>query len=205
MPHSTEVAAAVTAGIPAVVLAAQATFRAAMDATARPGTIHTLAASADAPPPLMPAAVALALALFDADTPVWLDATGAAAPAVADWLRFHTGAPLTADRAASAFALIADAGALTSLDGFALGSDDYPDRSTTLIVQVASLAGGLPVVLSGPGIKDTVSFAPVLPPGLFARLAATRPLFPRGLDLILVAGDRIAAVPRTSHLSIGED
>jgi alpha-D-ribose 1-methylphosphonate 5-triphosphate synthase subunit PhnH len=33
---------------------------------------------------------ALALALCDADTPLWHD--GGAA--VADWLRFHTGAPL---------------------------------------------------------------------------------------------------------------
>ena len=190
--------------IPAPVLSAQASFRAVMDATARPGTLHALAGPADAPAPLARGAAALALALFDGDTPVWLDAPLAASPAVTDWLRFKTGAPLTTERARSSFALIADGDALEDLDGFALGSQDYPDRSTTLVLQVRSLTAGAPATLAGPGIKHTATLAATLPAALFRALAATRALFPRGLDLILVAGDTIAAIPRTTRVSLRE-
>ncbi len=187
--------------IPAAVLTAQATFRAALQALSRPGTIQTIAGPVDAPAALMPATAALALALGDSDTPVWLDPTLAASPEVGPWLRFRTGTPLTATRAAATFALVADAAGLGTLDDFALGSDDYPDRSATLIVQVESLTGGPPLVLRGPGVKETAILAAALPHGLAGQIAATRGLFPRGLDFLFVADHAIAAIPRTTRLT----
>ncbi|TXN62799.1 phosphonate C-P lyase system protein PhnH, partial [Methylobacterium sp. WL6] len=71
---------------------AQGTFRTLMDALARPGRIGRLASDLYPPAPLTPELAAVALALTDADTPVWLDAPLAANPAVAAFLRFHTGA-----------------------------------------------------------------------------------------------------------------
>ena len=87
---------------------AQGTFRAIMDALARPGQPRPLAPGLAPPAPLTAELAAVALALTDADTPVWLDATLAAEPEVAAYLRFHTGAPLTDDPARAAFALIRD-------------------------------------------------------------------------------------------------
>src|SRR5260221_8245289 len=91
------------------------------------GRICTLTEPLAAPPPspLGEAAAAIALALCDLDTVLWLDA--ALAPA-ADYLRFHCGSPLAAQPRAAQFALIRDRAAMPPLHPFALGSAEYPDR-----------------------------------------------------------------------------
>ncbi len=191
------------------VLAAQATFRAVLDATARPGTIVTLKEPLEAPAPLAAGAAAVALTLCDHDTHVWLDAPLAATPAVGEWLRFLTSARLTGDPAGAAFAFISnsvgDASALPPFEAFNPGTLEYPDRSTTIVIAVASLAQGAPLVLSGPGIagERTVRVAG-LPADILARLAENRRLFPRGVDLLLVAGSDIMALPRTTRVEAGE-
>jgi alpha-D-ribose 1-methylphosphonate 5-triphosphate synthase subunit PhnH len=186
-------------GNASLVLSAQSTFRKVMDATAQPGSIETIASVAGAPAALAPAAAAIALTLFDHDTPVWLDPPLAASEAVTSWLRFHTGCPIVADPAQCAFALVADAAAVPSFETFAQGTPDFPDRSTTLILQIASLTDGAELTLSGPGIRGTASLAACgLPDDIVARQAANRVLFPRGVDLLLVAGHDVAALPRTT-------
>ena len=47
-----------------------------------------------APPPLMRGSAAVALTLFDQDTPLWLDRRMSECPEVANWLKFHSGAPV---------------------------------------------------------------------------------------------------------------
>jgi alpha-D-ribose 1-methylphosphonate 5-triphosphate synthase subunit PhnH len=176
--------------------ASQAAFRAVMEAFARPGDIRTLDEVA-APAPLAPATAALVQALADYETPIWLDTMFAAAPAVAEWIRFQTGAAVVKDARGAAFALIADPLALPDLDSFAVGTEDYPDCSTTVIVQVA-LFKGLAFTLKGPGIKDRRSLAATpLPVDFAERLRTNRELFPRGVDVVLVAGAQVAALPRS--------
>jgi alpha-D-ribose 1-methylphosphonate 5-triphosphate synthase subunit PhnH len=187
------------------VLAAQSTFRAVMEALARPGSVQPIAASVGTPAPMMHATAAIALTLFDHDTPIWLDHRMAGAPVIAKWLRFHTAAPVTADASACQFALIGDGSALPDLDGFSLGSNEYPDRSTTLILQVESLGEGPGYVLQGPGIDGTALLRATIAPGdLFERLAVNATLFPRGIDVVLVHDDAIVAIPRTTRL-IGKE
>lgn len=179
------------------VHASQDTFRAVMDALARPGTVVPIAAIAAAPP-LHPAAAAVALTLLDYETPVWLDRTLAAAPDLADWFRFHTGAPITPDSDKAAFAFVADSAQAPSLDSFSLGTMDYPDRSTTLVLQVERFFAAECLTLSGPGIAGTQSFAATpLPSDFRAQLLANRELFPRGVDVILATDNAIAALPRS--------
>jgi alpha-D-ribose 1-methylphosphonate 5-triphosphate synthase subunit PhnH len=187
------------------VVTAQATFRAVMNATARPGSIETLHHVPSVPEPLSPGAAALALALFDHDTPIWLDAALAEKSAVSDWLRFQTGAPVTADPMEAAFALVSDAVNLPPLHLFNPGTPEYPDRSTTLILQIGTFATGSRIVLTGPGIRgrQLLQAAP-LPDDLSAQLTLNRGLFPRGVDLLLVSGDSVAAIPRSARLMTGE-
>jgi alpha-D-ribose 1-methylphosphonate 5-triphosphate synthase subunit PhnH len=181
------------------VFAAQTTFRKVMHTMARPGSIQRIEAPGTAPAQLSPAAASIALTLFDHDTPIWLGAPFASSDAVASWLRFNSGCPIVADQGQSAFALAADMTALPPLESFALGTPDYPDRSTTLILQVASLADGEAFTLSGPGIRGTATLrAAGLPADLVEQLGGNRALFPRGVDLLLVAGHDIAALPRTT-------
>jgi alpha-D-ribose 1-methylphosphonate 5-triphosphate synthase subunit PhnH len=192
--------AELAAGFSDKVLSAQATFRAVMEAMARPGSVQRVTAEAGAVTGLMPAAAAVALTLFDHDTPIWLDPE-LARSGVTAWLQFHTGAPLTAKAEEASFALIADGASLPALDRFALGTSEYPDRSTTLILQVASLSQGRSYELRGPGIDGTsIVRADIAPDDLFERLAINASAFPRGIDLMLVHDDAIMAIPRTARL-----
>ncbi len=183
------------------VLSAQSSFRAIMDATARPGRIHRIAPTAEAPAPMMRATAALAQALFDHDTPIWLDATMRGNGDAGRWLRFHTGAPLTSDAGQAEFALIGDVAALPALETFALGSSEYPDRSTALVVQIRSFNDGPAFELKGPGIDGSiVAQADAGLSDLFEQLAANARTFPRGIDVVLVADDAILAIPRSTRL-----
>lgn len=193
---------AIEAGFADLVLGAQSAFRAIMDALANPGTAQPLAFDAVPPAPLTAELAAVALTLLDHDTPVWLDPALAINEAAIGWLRFHTGAPLTANPADAAFAFATDAESLPLLSEFAQGSDEYPDRSTTIVIATAELTGGPALTLKGPGIKDTAAFAPQsLPADIVAQLAENRARFPRGVDLILVAPGLVAGLPRTTRVS----
>jgi alpha-D-ribose 1-methylphosphonate 5-triphosphate synthase subunit PhnH len=182
-------------------LADQAVFRAVMDAMARPGRVNAIEAlPAEWPAPLNAGAAAVALCLADFETPVWLDAI-AREGAAAAWLRFHTGTRITGDPREAAFAFVTDAQHAPDFQSFALGSLDYPDRSTTFVLQVEGFGNGVPRRLAGPGIKDTAVFsASPLPDDFDARLAANRALAPRGADFILVSNSAVAALPRSTRL-----
>jgi alpha-D-ribose 1-methylphosphonate 5-triphosphate synthase subunit PhnH len=191
--------AALAPGFAAPVTDAQAVFRAALDALARPGRPVPLPAAGLVPPaPLTPELAALALALADADAPLWLDAKLAGSAAITGYLRFHTGARLVADPEEAAFALISDAAATPAFDTFAQGTDQYPDRSTTLILAIDGFAAS-GITLEGPGIQGTVAFgAHPVPADIVAHLAANRTLFPCGIDLLLAGSGQVLGIPRSS-------
>jgi alpha-D-ribose 1-methylphosphonate 5-triphosphate synthase subunit PhnH len=189
------------AGFADKVLSAQSVFRSVMDAMARPGSIQRIASTAGTPAVMMRGTAAIALTLFDHDTPIWLDSAMSATPDVSKWLKFHTSAPVIADSSIASFALIGDPANLPALDRFAFGSNEYPDRSTTLILQVESLTQGAVLQLRGPGIDGTATLqAKIQPRDLFERLAINSVLFPRGIDVVLVHDDAIVAIPRTTRL-----
>jgi alpha-D-ribose 1-methylphosphonate 5-triphosphate synthase subunit PhnH len=141
------------------------------------------------------------LTLLDYETPVWLDAALAQAPDVTAWISFHTGAPRTDDPREATFAFLAEPELALGFDQFALGSDDYPDRSTTLVLQVEQMTAGEGILFAGPGIAGTQALhvAP-LPSDFTARLVTNHTLFPRGVDLILATDLDIAALPRSLRI-----
>jgi alpha-D-ribose 1-methylphosphonate 5-triphosphate synthase subunit PhnH len=189
------------AGFADKVLSAQTTFRSVMDAMARPASVQQAVASVGMPNSVMRGTAAIALTLFDHDTPIWLDAKFSETTEVARWLKFHASAPVVADSSIASFALIGYAAALPDLNCFSFGTNEYPDRSTTLIVQVESLTQGREYRLSGPGIDGSALLrATIAPKDLFDRLAINATLFPRGIDVVLVADDAIVAIPRTTRL-----
>jgi alpha-D-ribose 1-methylphosphonate 5-triphosphate synthase subunit PhnH len=193
-------AASVTEAVTEDVTDNQAVFRALMEAMARPGEVR-VSGGIDAPAPLMPATAAIVRSLADYETPVWLDDALAAEPSVAAWIRFQTGAPVVDDPGQATFALVSDAADLPDFAVFSPGSADYPDRSVTLIVQVERFSGTA-FVLTGPGIQTECSLAAEpLPDDFAGRCAGNRALFPCGIDLLLVAGDRVAALPRTVRVA----
>lgn len=165
-------------------------FRAALDALSRPGTIVTLEGAAP-PAPVSVAAGVLLLTLVDGTTPLHLAGT-CDTQAVRDWVAFHCGAPLVGPEEA-AFAL----GRWEDLPvkRFSIGTSEYPDRSATLIVEMPELSAE-GSTLRGPGIRESATLG--LPDA--AVFAANRALFPLGLDFFLTCGDRLAGVPRSTEI-----
>jgi len=177
------------------VFGAQESFAALMNAMARPGRIQACAALQDLPPGLEPAAAAALLTLADAETPLWTDAEGEAR----DWIAFHTGASFAA-LAEAQFALAL--GPMPRLAALNQGSDETPQESATLILQIAALDDDAGWHLTGPGIEHEHRLATEGLPGDFAtQWAANRAQFPRGVDLVLCAGARLAALPRTTRIA----
>jgi alpha-D-ribose 1-methylphosphonate 5-triphosphate synthase subunit PhnH len=180
---------------------AQQVFGAVMNALARPGRPLPLRSDLVPPRPLPPQLAAIALAVADHEAPIWIDAELAEAPAVAEFLRFHTGATIVSGPEDAAFALIASPGRPLPIERFALGTAEYPDRSTTLVFAVSELSEGEGWVLEGPGIPARQNLrASPWPRDLAEIMRANRPLFPRGLDVLLAAPSCVVGLPRTARL-----
>ena len=185
------------------VLDSQTVFRAVMDAMSRPGRLYSASAIEDAPAPLHPATAALCVTLVDHDTPLWVTPELRSETALA-FLRFHCGCPIVDAPGEAAFAL-AEAGTVPALSAFAPGNDAYPETSTTVIVQTAGLkAEGGNLTLKGPGIETTHTLSAAgLRDGLWDEWRENAFLFPCGVDLILVHGRTVAALPRTTTVEAG--
>lgn len=193
----------------------QGAFRRVMEAMANPGEMRRVTAlpgnsgtdtqAAKAPAALPPAALATVLAMCDFETRVYLSPALRRVPAIADAVRFHTGAELTDNPATAAFAITDPVADRLCLAEFAQGTPEYPDRSTTVIVLCRSFETGPDLTVSGPGVPATRRIAPAgLPTDFAAQMIANRAGFPLGVDVLLVVDDRMIGLPRSVHLTLGD-
>lgn len=200
-------------GLDDAVHDSQRLFRQVLGAMSEPGTLHELVAPTpscvpnhEPPKPLIGAALwGALLSLCDLDTTIWIGAE-LDSPALREALTFHTGARFTDDPASADFALLTQE-SFDPQTPFALGSDTYPDRGTTLLVAVERLANAGPWSLSGPGIETTRALDVGDAPGcraLMQRLSTNRASFPCGIDAIFGAGDQLAAIPRSTRIAVGQ-
>jgi alpha-D-ribose 1-methylphosphonate 5-triphosphate synthase subunit PhnH len=173
------------------VFGGQACFRAVLDAMARPGQVRAVA-GVSAPEPLCRAAAAVLLTLVDQETPLWLDPD---AEVARSWIAFHTGAPPSAPPSAGGFVMALSLPELTALPN---GTDEMPETSATVILQVSALGSGRRILLEGPGLRQPTEMRVDGLPNEFVTIwQQNHALFPRGVDLILCAGDHLAALPRS--------
>lgn len=188
---------------PDPVLDSQGVFRTLLTALSEPGRSHRLTQAVLAPAALHAASACVLLTLADFETPVWLaPELGAEAEA---WVRFHCGAPIASEPAAAAIAVLDGSRSGPGLDAFDGGDERYPDKSATLIVQTTALTGGTDVTLVGPGIRDATSLSPRgLRPGFWSEVAANHARYPLGVDLLLVAGDALAGLPRSTTVTVAD-
>ncbi|MCD9149137.1 phosphonate C-P lyase system protein PhnH [Pseudophaeobacter flagellatus] len=190
MPQLTETTA-YGGGFSAPAQQAAQAFRAAMTALARPGTLQDIAGGSP-PAGISPAAGGLLLTLCDPETGVYL-APDVDSPELRAWLAFHTGAPIVAADQAD-FALGSWA-ALMPVGQYRVGTSEYPDRSATLIVEMAQLIPAT-ATLTGPGIKERAELR--LPD--VAACQANAKQFPLGVDFFFTCGGQLTALPRSTTI-----
>jgi len=176
---------------------AQQTFRGLLDALARPGRVDALPVNLTPPVGLTPACAAACLTLLDLETQVWLQ-PGLEAE-VKNWLAFHTGCRFVRSPQKATFALVMDGGQMPDLQTFAWGSAEYPEASTTLLIQVPSLTGGTTVRLQGPGVLGERAIAPQLPTTFWEQWAANHRAYPLGVDVFLFSQRDVMGLPRTAN------
>ena len=180
-------------------LDSQAVFRKLLTAMSQPGAAIDITVELEPPPPLSPACAMVLLTLADLETPVWLD-RAADTPDVRQWLRYACSCPLVEDFKSAAFAVISDVANMPRLSAFHPGVDEYPDRSTTVILDVAAWSCGRAAILEGPGIESPRRFGfEPCPDWFWAEVAANHGLYPRGVDLLFCSRSSVASLPRSSR------
>lgn len=205
-------------GLAQPVQGTQQAFRTLLSAMSLPGRVMALdgvaCAGVQAPAsqhPEHPWGLAMTvslLTLLDPEAPLHLQSPLNSAAATA-YFRFHCGAVLAEPAAAPIVATRAadlQAGLWASL---ALGSDEAPQLGATLLVEVPGLdehqplSGASLLRLRGPGIQQQQALAVQgLPAGFWPWRQSLQCQAPRGVDLLLCCGARLAAIPRSTQLSL---
>jgi alpha-D-ribose 1-methylphosphonate 5-triphosphate synthase subunit PhnH len=177
---------------------AHRTFRAVLDALARPGSTTHLPVTTGVPTALGPL-----LALADLDTPVCV--LGDRATDTEQWLgavALATSAPTSGLGEARLVAALRPV-AVDELLAVRVGSSADPEEAALVTIAVPALTGGPTVRLTGPGTAaGAVITATGLPAGwLEAREAVA---FPAGADLLLVDPDgACVGLPRSTRTTGG--
>lgn len=188
-----------TAGFSDPVHDAQRAFRQIITAISRPGKIVELHLDTPPPPGLDVAAAAICLTLLDVETRIFLDPSH---PSLTRWLGFHTGCPIVKTPDTADFSILKAGSGPVVWDGFRAGSDERPDQSMTLLLQVTDFHKGTRLRLSGPGIRDSVTIAVAGPGAGFFSEREKACVFPRGIDCMFTCGNELFCLPRTTKLEV---
>ncbi|OAT27587.1 PhnH family protein [Buttiauxella brennerae ATCC 51605] len=180
---------------------AQQSFRRLLKAMSEPGVIVALHSLQHGWKPLNIASTSVLLTLADNDTPVWISDALTNDVALQN-VRFHTNSSISLTPEQAQFAVADSAITADQLNALAQGTDVAPDTSATLILQVPSLSGGRMLRLTGAGIREERMIAPQLPDCVIHELTERPHPFPLGIDLILTCGERLLAIPRTTHVEV---
>lgn len=168
------------------------TFRALCDAMSRPGTVQQA--------PTTPADHAIAATLIDHEVSTYTD-DNRLREKLSSQGRFNESQPDEADIVHTHGVPSWDVGDLTG------GSLVEPSDGATVIYRVKSLSTDpeeclTTITLSGPGVPDTRSVSLGLPADELDAIAEAQSAYPRGVDVIFTAADRIVAIPRSGSMEV---
>lgn len=193
-----------------ISLGSQSAFRSALEALSYPGRAVPLDITFEAPKAANASASGLLLALLEPGSRLWLSPSLVNTDA-ATWIVFHTDCRITPHQQEADFAWIKNWDELPALENFALGTDEYPDHSTTCVIDIATQS--LPTAttselsLVGPGIARTSTISQLSATadqlaGFVSQWAQNHASFPRGVDVFFATGTGLIGLPRTTRVEI---
>ena len=147
---------------------------------------------------MAPQAASVLLTLADFETPLWLS-SGFGHEVVREYARSHTGAPLVNTPGEANFLFVAQASEMPPPESLNIGEEDYPDRSSTLVIAVDEFNEDQ--TLTGPGIDGSIGFGAVgLDENFWAHARDNHALYPLGVDFLFVSAGGIAGLPRSTRI-----
>lgn len=193
--------AAICSGFEDNVFGSQRTFRLVMDAMSFPGKKRNLTLSSeeiDHPKTMLRPTAALILTLFDPESSFSMNRID---EEVNDWIGFHCGSAIAAEKKGSDFHILKKNESL-NLNDLSWGTFMRPDLSATIIaetqkIEESSKDDGLK--LTGPGIKE---FKHIKISGMDTNIFKARGeyLFPLGFDFLLTDETGFLCIPRTTKI-----
>ena len=193
-----------------ISLGSQSAFRSALEALSYPGRAVPLAVTFEAPTATHASSSGLLLALLEPGSKLWLSPSLINTDA-ATWIVFHTDCKITPHQHEADFAWIKNWNELPKLENFALGTDEYPDHSTTCVIDIAASSLPTPktptLTLVGPGIAHTstigqLSATAAQLAGFVSQWAQNHASFPRGVDVFFATSTGLIGLPRTTRIDI---
>lgn len=197
-------------GFSDIALGSQSVFRTALEALSYPGRPVAIDVTFEPPTAAHASSSGLLLALLEPGSLLWLSPSLAHTDA-ATWIVFHTNCRITPHQHEADFAWIKHWDELPTLEGFALGTDEYPDHSTTCVIDIAApstttVAAPL-MTLTGPGIANTSTIELLAATAAQAesfveQWANNHACFPRGVDLFFATSTGLIGLPRTTRIQL---
>jgi alpha-D-ribose 1-methylphosphonate 5-triphosphate synthase subunit PhnH len=198
------------AGFSDMSLGSQSVFRSALEALSYPGRPVQLAVTFEAPKAAHASSSGLLLALLEPGSLLWLSPSLVNTDAAA-WITFHTGCKITPAQHQADFAWIKNWDELPLLVNFSLGTDEYPDHSTTCVIDIATQdtsATRAPLLtLTGPGIAQSATIdqlfaTPAQLENFVEQWHQNHTSFPRGVDVFFATHTGLIGLPRTTHIQL---
>lgn len=190
----------IKAGFNDVVFDAQSVFRKVLKSMAEPGHVSSIDCDFDDKPEVLNvASYSIALALFDHDTKIsLLDSLNDESTKKS--LGFHCSSPIE-EKLINADFVLCDETEIPVLTDLKLGTEEYPDESCTLIIQVKNILKVGGCHLTGAGIQNQREIdCSALSEPLIQQREKLQKLFPLGVDLIFTTGEEFFCLPRTTKV-----
>lgn len=198
------------AGFNDIALGSQSVFRTALEALSYPGRPVVIEVAFEPPTAAHASSSGLLLALLEPGSLLWLSPSLINTDA-ATWIVFHTNCKITPHQHEADFAWIKHWDELPTLECFALGTDEYPDHSTTCVLDLAgpsvTTVATPSITLTGPGIANTSTIELLAATSAQAQSfveqwANNHACFPRGIDLFFATSTGLIGLPRTTRIQI---
>ena len=184
----------------------QQIFRSALKALSYPGRLVDVHHDACTPEGTNTVIAGMLLALLDSETSLWCSNSNHMYLAT-EWLKFHTDCVVFETPGQADFLWIDHIQDLPNLENLKRGTDQYPDRSATCIINVPNLSekSSSFYQLRGPGIESQKNFT------LNGWLEKDHHIFlefwnkntkyfPCGVDVYMSDGFHLLGLPRTTQL-----